>query len=380
MLRPSSRKVYYAVADERPNGYKRIVIWLLGVLFAGIMLLFAVNIYKRGTVVPTVIVADTETLADVELGEKFEIMVITDLDKRSKDAEGKAYHSVLRTGELLRDETTGKFTVSWGTSYDLYSGHNEAGRGMELSELIKFKGKLYTADDRTGVVFEILKLTDEAGATVYKVAPRHILGEGDGSLDKGMKVEWATVKGEEMVFGSFGKEYTNPAGAIISTANNWIVTIDEHGVQERYDWSQHYSKMREAVGATFPGYLIHEAGNWSPWLKKWVFLPRRVSSEAYDEDADEKRGSNKIILMSEDLSEVEVREVGTITPERGFSTFKFVPGSKDTIIVAIKSEEKAADDSQSAHITVFTIDGKVLLEETELTGGYKFEGLEIWAV
>jgi soluble calcium-activated nucleotidase 1 len=53
-----------------------------------------------------------------------------------------------------------------------------------------------------------------------------VLAEGDGHVDKGMKIEWATVKDEQLVVGSFGKEYTNASGAIISTANNWIVTLD----------------------------------------------------------------------------------------------------------------------------------------------------------
>ena len=46
------------------------------------------------------------------------------------------------------------------------------------------------------------------------------------------------------------------------------------------------------------------------------------------------------------FSQIEVREVGKVTPERGFSSFKFMPGTKDTIIVALKSDEREADDSQ----------------------------------
>jgi Apyrase len=53
-----------------------------------------------------------------------------------------------------------------------------------------------------------------------------VLAEGDGHVDKGMKIEWATVKDGQLVLGSFGKEYTDEKGAIISTANNWIVTVD----------------------------------------------------------------------------------------------------------------------------------------------------------
>lgn len=48
------------------------------------------------------------------------------------------------------------------------------------------------------------------------------------------------------------------------------------------------SKLRESVDATFPGYMIHESAAWSDALNKWVFLPRRISSEQYDDVRDEK--------------------------------------------------------------------------------------------
>lgn len=71
-----------------------------------------------------------------------------------------------------------------------------------------------------------------------------------------------------------------------------------------------------------------------------------------------------------------------LTPERGFSTFKFLPGSGDNVIVAIKSAEEAATDRQTAYITVYKRNPaddswKVVMEETEIPGDAKFEGLEV---
>jgi len=70
-----------------------------------------------------------------------------------------------------------------------------------------------------------------------------------------------------------------------------------------------------------------------------------------------------------------------ITPERGFSSFKFLPGSRDTVIIALKSEENSATDAQTSYLTIYgeQADGswRVLLEETELPGAAKFEGLEV---
>lgn len=59
------------------------------------------------------------------------------------------------------------------------------GRGMELSELVHWKGKLYSFDDRTGIVFEILPS--------LKVIPKHILMEGNGDENKGQKTEWVIL-------------------------------------------------------------------------------------------------------------------------------------------------------------------------------------------
>lgn len=39
---------------------------------------------------------------------------------------------------------------------------NEDGRGMELSDLAYFNGKLYSFDDRTGIVYAIDKLHEQA--------------------------------------------------------------------------------------------------------------------------------------------------------------------------------------------------------------------------
>jgi len=37
-----------------------------------------------------------------------------------------------------------------------------------------------------------------------------------------------------------------------------------------------------------------------------------------------KKGSNFMLIASEDFKDIIVRTVGNITPERGFSSFKFI--------------------------------------------------------
>ena len=83
-----------------------------------------------------------------------------------------------------------------------------------------------------------------------------------------------------------------------------------------------------------------------------------------------------MIFASEDFSKIEVKHITPLTPTRGFSDFKFLPGSKDQIIVALKSEENDEAQTQNTYITVFDVNGKILMEETEIPGMMKFEGLE----
>ena len=61
-------------------------------------------------------------------------------------------------------------------------------------------------------------------------------------------------------------------------------------------------------------------------------------------------------------------------PTHGFSSFKFLPGTNDVIIVALKSEEDRG--KISTYIIAFNIDGKILLPETKIDDANKYEGIE----
>ena len=305
------------------------------------------------------------------LPNSFKLMVVADLDKLSRvpdDKKGK-WRSILKKGELRRAED-GSFTIHWLEDQEIFTKFSEAGRGMELSALVNFHNHLYTFDDRTGLVFELVKGN--------RALPRFILMEGNGDTDKGQKTEWATVKDGRIIAGSFGKEYTSSDGSIVNTNNMWVSIIDKDGSVSHENWTGQFNKLRKAVDVSYPGYMIHEAVSWSDVHKQWVILPRRVSKEPYDEVEDERRGSNLVLLASEDFDQVEIRHITPLTPTRGFSEFKFLPKSDDTIIVALKSEENEEMQSQNTYITVFSLNGDILLEETAIPGNHKFEGLEFF--
>lgn len=204
--------------------------------------------------------------------------------------------------------------------------------------------------------------------------PRWILPSGDGrTTAKGMKCEWMTVKDDVLYAGSIGKEYVRN-GKIVSQENTWVKMIDRAGGVHHADWKIIYDKLRTATGTEYPGYIVHEAIGWSQQLRKWVFLPRRMSTEEYDEKLDESKGSNTAFLFNEDFTGLKQITLGPQTPTHGFSSFKFVPWRENEII-ALKSVENG--DTIKTFMTAFNLNtGEVLMEETEVSSNTKFEGLE----
>ena len=48
----------------------------------------------------------------------------------------------------------------------------------------------------------------------------------------------------------------------------------------------------------------------------------------YDDNEDEKRGSNIMIIADEYFKNIEYKTIGEVVHTHGFSSFKFVPGSQ----------------------------------------------------
>jgi len=315
----------------------------------------------------------------------FRFAAVTDLDQLSRVTESKKplFKSILLTGIITKDPSSEKYSIEFEDTRTLTSQHNEAGRGMELSELTLYDDRLLAFDDRTGSVFEILSKNN--GASSF-VVPRFVITEGSGDTDKGMKWEWAAVKNGELYMGSMGKEYTNSDGSIANTNNLWVDILSPRGELRRLDWAERYNFVRAQLGASPPGYCIHEAILWSSHMHKWVFVPRRISSEVYDENTDEHKGSNKLVLVNEAFTDAKVVEIKMkeVDPLHGFSTIAFVPDTKDRHILAIRTVEEdcvGGDENlckQRSYFMVFHVEtGAVLLEETKYpVEGLKFEGVE----
>ncbi|XP_077301016.1 apyrase [Arctopsyche grandis] len=297
----------------------------------------------------------------------FRIAIVADLDTDSKVENKKnLWKSYLKKGYLSYSPSLNTVVVTWDTKPPLILSSSYAlkGRGMELSELVVFDGRLLTFDDRSGMVYEIV---DD------KVVPWLVLIDGNGKATKGFKSEWATVRGEVLYVGSMGKEWTTPGGQFMSYDPMWVKAINIHGEVRHEMWVDQYKKIRKSIGIDWPGYMIHESGAWSPHHNRWVFLPRRCSQESYNETKDESKGCNYLITADPNFSDRKVTLVGKPIPTHGFSSFKFIPGSDDDAIVALRTMEYQG--TTSTFISAFRMNGDMLMEET-FVSNVKYEGIE----
>lgn len=293
---------------------------------------------------------------------QYRIAIIADMDKKSHF--GTTWRSHLREGMLTRDTSTGRYSIRWEHEPITYSSTlNENGRSMELSALADFDGKLLAFDDRTGVAFELYG--EEA-------IPTHIFTDGDGRRSKGLKIEWATVKDDRLYVGSTGKEWTNPEGVIENYHPLWVKQVSPASTVVSLDWTSVYNRIRQLLKAEWPGYVLHEAIIWNNFLNRWFFLPRRVSSEQYDDQLDEMRASNIVVSANEALEDLRSFKLGPLDVRKGFSAAQFIPYREDEVIV-LKTEEVSG--SLATYIAVYNLDGSVLMPETFIDN-IKYEGLE----
>ena len=299
-------------------------------------------------------------------GITYRIAIVSDLDHNSKSLDKKnIWHSIMKTGSLFWDPNTNFITILWDDRNQmLTSSLTMKGRGMELSELVTFDGRLLSFDDRTGVIYFI------EGEEAY---PWVILMDGNGKNTKGFKSEWATVKDEHLYVGSMGKEWTTPSGEFEHNNPLWIKVVSSRGEIESLNWISNYKRLRQAINIEYPGYMIHESGAWSDIHKRWFFLPRRCSHERYNETKDETMSCNILLTADENFVDIKVTKIGNLIPIRGFSSFKFLPGSEDSIIVALKTEEYQGQTA--TYIMAFTIEGNIIMPEAKVMDK-KFEGLE----
>lgn len=183
------------------------------------------------------------------------------------------------------------------------------------------------------------------------------------------------MKDRTLYVGSMGKEWTTSAGDFENNNPMYVKSISPSGEVHHLNWIDNYKAIRGAIDINWPGYVIHESGAWSDIRQRWYFLPRRCSKERYNETRDEVMGCNVLIEADEQFHIVHTVRVGDLThPTRGFSSFKFVPGTEDRTIVALKTEEHVG--KTSTYYTVFSVEGQIYIPDTKIETDLKYEGIE----
>lgn len=154
----------------------------------------------------------------------YRIGLIADMDTASKDPKKpNMWRSYLKKGFLSYSPSKNSVVVTFNDDdkmTEISGGYSLKGRGMELSELVTFNGRILTFDDRTGLVYQLL---DD------KFIPWILLMDGGGQTGKGFKSEWATVKDELLYVGSMGKEWTTSAGEFESFDPMYVKAVTTSG-------------------------------------------------------------------------------------------------------------------------------------------------------
>lgn len=161
-----------------------------------------------------------------------------ELMRAHRHDDGWTWRSFLRRGRLEWDAATETFRVVWGDVRVLHANTGRNGRGMELSEIVKFRHLVFALCDITGIVWKVqvadgtimprFALADgtccsmarsvsvdawtgglrDAGSPPQTTAPSARSSSsprvaGNGEKSKPFKSEWATVK-VGGVLGRFG--------------------------------------------------------------------------------------------------------------------------------------------------------------------------------
>nr|QNG40038.1 apyrase [Phlebotomus kandelakii] len=295
--------------------------------------------------------------------------VISDLHRKSIKDDKNRFTSIVKYGELKHNGE--KYTLSIRSENLHYFTQNSYhGLGAELSELIYFNGKLYTIDGEKGIIFEV-----KHGGNLI---PWITLKNDDGNQKDGFQAKWATVKNDKLIVGSVGMAFLDAKTMNIDRDALWVKEISESGHITNIYWENQYKKVKNAMGIT-SGFVWHEAVNWSPRKNIWVFMPRKCSNQQFTARIEENTGCNQIITANENFSDVKAIKIDKAAqdPASGFSSFKFIPGTKNNDIFALKTIER--NGQTVTYGTVIDITGKTLLRDKQILDD-KYEGIAFFRI
>ena len=246
--------------------------------------------------------------------------VIADLDKLTI---GKKhwFQTVLKVGALqphnINATAQAKFSVRWEREIPLKARFAHKNRGLELSDLVNWRGSLWSICDSTGILYELIPATANPNFTAVgtcnvdecpepdffssdsvDLVPKLLITDDGGRSVLPAKNEWlAVVDGDLHIGGEaaidhvwrvpffpvfiappalgwpgHGREWTE-GDIIMGRGGEWVkivrsITVDkfptlwvdpeeceeeEALVLSYHDWQRPYRAVRAALGASFPG-------------------------------------------------------------------------------------------------------------------------------
>jgi len=296
---------------------------------------------------------------------KFEFALVADLDSGSRHHQRLEWLSYLKKGVLKRNRGKSTYHIYWTEKLTLRSHMATNNRSMELSDVIWWNGKYLTVCDYTGLVYKLRPYQGE-------IFPRFVLADGDGKNLKTLKAEWMTSKDSELYIGSHGKEWVLD-GKVMNRGSEWVKVISPQGSINSVDWGPIYQLFRNATNTSYPGYITHEAVVYNQRLKKWIFLPRKVSTKPYEEENDEQMGGNLLLLIDRDFSpkSLEIRHIGSLEPTYGFTSAALIPYTNNHLLI-VKAREVGG--LHHTKIGVFDLEGHSLLEFPSVQSNDVFDG------
>lgn len=208
-----------------------------------------------------------------------------------------------------------------------------------------------------------------------------------GNASAPFKAEWMAVKDGELVVGGHGRAFTDGSGAVVNDAALWVhhvamspdngtTAVGELCVTESVHWGERYAALQAAIGVRPAGFLIHEAVLWSRARRERVFLPRRRSDSAFDARSVGARGWNGVVVANERLDSFRSFQVDALADDsgaRGFSAAAFVPGTRERVVLAVRTVKLEAGPVRKrrfteSYVSAFdVVTGHVVLGEQKVS-------------
>jgi len=104
--------------------------------------------------------------------------------------------------------------------------------------------------------------------------------------------------------GGNGMKWVNEDGSINNTKQLIVRTMTTPDDVQHLDWTDKYEALEAALGIDHPGFIAHEAVQYSAIRRQWVFLPRKVSNESFDASTYQKKGGKVLLVASENFTSV----------------------------------------------------------------------------